>query len=107
MVQCIFRKKSPSFSPVSFEVLIPCDDVCWNAATKDDCLRQLKQMPRQIRISTALSYLSADGGWTGSILEVSSFGMLALILSGFAAFLSIQSEADLNQAFIAYCSSRS
>lgn len=69
-------------SPNSFEVLMPCFDVCWEADSKEECLRQLQLSPLQMRVSSALKYLSYDGAETESpVLEVSSFGMFILILS--------------------------
>ncbi|KEF51619.1 uncharacterized protein A1O9_12254 [Exophiala aquamarina CBS 119918] len=80
MALCVFRRKSPSFSPLSFDAPIPCYDACWEASTKEECLYHLKTFPKQVLVSTALRQF-ADDAVGVAILEASSFGMFVLILS--------------------------
>jgi hypothetical protein len=96
MALCVFRRKSPSFSPLSFDVLIPCYDACWEANTKEECLEYLKSLPKQTLVSTALRQLAADDADSVAALESSSFGMFVLILSRFLKlfFLGLNTYAQ-------------
>ena len=106
MALCIFRKKSPSFSPLSFDVLTPCYDACWEAGSKEECLTQLQSLPKQMPVSTALKLLGSEHSESIPTLEVSAYGMFILILSESEALCCCIPLANACQASTACCFKR-
>lgn len=81
MALCVFRKTSPFLSPIRCDVEMPSYESCWNAENKLECLEQLRSLPAQLQISTAIQGMGINATNIDPVPEVSAFGMLMLILS--------------------------
>lgn len=80
MAVCVFLRKSPSFSPLTFAVELPCFEACWEAETAAQCLHHLQSLPGQLRLSTTIQLFRSNMSDEATVFEASAFGMLVVIL---------------------------
>ena len=92
MALCVFRRRSPSVSPLTFDVELPCYESCWEAETASQCLQQLQTLPGQIRVSTAIQHIRSDSAGDALLFEASAFGMFILILGESSSLISFSVE---------------
>lgn len=80
MANCIFRgAASPAFSPLEFNIELPCYEACWEASTASDCLEALQRLPQQMRVSAAIRELRKSSVHNAALFEASAFGMDILV----------------------------
>lgn len=60
---------------------MPCYEICWEADTASQCLKQLQKLPRQLRLATAMQNLRLESFTSPVPFEASAFGLTLLILS--------------------------
>ena len=92
MAACVFHTKSPSLSPLTLKVELPCFEACWEAQTSSECFQMLQKYPPQMQISSAsralrTSSLTVDNSPS---FESSAFGMSTLIMGKFSFQRGIQ-----------------
>ena len=80
MALCVFRRRSPSFSPPNFHVELPCYESCWEAETAADCFQHLQLLPPPLRVSTATQHIGSEHADEMPTFEASAFGMFILIM---------------------------
>jgi hypothetical protein len=79
MAACSFLGKPSNVPPMSFHVVMPCYEACWDARTAGECLNELQRLPSQARYSSALRLIRGARAQEPVVLEVSPFGMSALV----------------------------
>ena len=77
---CVFCRKAPSFSPLTFNVDLPCFETIWEAETAAQCLHELQTLPVQIRLSTAMQLFRSNTRDEPVIFEASAFAMSITVL---------------------------
>ncbi|CAM1504821.1 Fc.00g024120.m01.CDS01 [Cosmosporella sp. VM-42] len=105
MARCIFIGDSPALSPLSMNVSLPCYEAMWEAKTSVDCLKMIKAFPSQCSIASALRDLRDCDAANSPLLEISGFGMFALIKGLHGILFNLTREevmplffSDLNHA---------
>ena len=79
MVHCIFLGRTPDFDPCHFQVELPSYEDCWRAETAAECLHALQNLPRPMRVATALTKLLSWPDADVPLFEASNFGMFVLM----------------------------
>ena len=79
MARCVFIGDPPTLSPLSVDILLPCYEAMWEAKTSGECLNLLEAFPSPCSLSSALTLLRDYGPSDVPLLEISGFGMFALI----------------------------
>lgn len=79
--RCIFMKRAPSLSSLSFNIVLPTPQACWNARTARECLHHLQAAPREIRLSVATKQIRANRTLEDQPkFETSSLGMFIILI---------------------------
>ena len=79
--RCLFMKRSPSLSPLTFHVGLPSYQSTWKARTASECLRRLQTLPGQMRLSTATRQIRTASTLNNQpLFEASTLGMFIILI---------------------------